>query len=1014
MSESQHHDESGVKESVLDWLNGLEYETYGLAEDEPEGGRVLDKEYGRDPTEVMYYGMLREWIVDSDIGDNDQITEDNVDDFLTSLRRDLAHDSSNLVEANEEFHRLLVRGKRFAVTSEEGKETKRIFVRLIDLRNIENNRYVAADEFRVKRGGNSIRPDVNLFVNGIPLVTMELKSLAQENDYNDAISDVQDYEEDVSRLFVPNLWNVAADSMAYRYGAVGATSSFYMPWEADEDETLSEYRVGEEEEANPLKEPVLAMCNHETLLDILRNFVFYEHRTGGTAKIIPRYMQYYAANRILDRVRDGRTDPEMRRGLIWHTQGSGKSFTMLYAARMLLERGVLDHPKVVLVVDTKDLEDQMAQTLNNLGDFEQFTRANSIDHLERRLQTDQSELIVTTIQKFEDVESNLQREQPTVVMSDEAHRFMEKDLGNKLAAALPDAFHFGFTGTPVRESERDTFANYRPEGKPDELYLHYYSIGKGIDDDLILPVHFTLRHDMEWDIDAEAIDAKFDRVFADLSTNEKQGVIEKYLTATEISELRPRVEEVVWAGDQRGIIDHFEKTVRPNNWKGMVVTPSRKAAAIYGEELQKYYDPKEVAVLYTSTGDDSGTVRQFHTTPEERDAIVDEFKNPDKDPKLLVVVDMLLTGFDAPVLKTMYLDRNLNNHNLLQAIARTNRPADGKHNGEIVDYQGVYANLDEALDYGSEVTDEVRRDREQLLEDIEQLVDDLMGLFEGIPRDNRQETLNKCLAQLSKPRPKRDFKQGYRGLQGLYETLSPDEALVEREIQDDYKWLTNVYIAFRRNNNREDNPEENLREKTKEIIADNVEIEEIKSYYETYKLGEQHLQQVDQMTEPAAKANAIEHATREHLQPRVSLNPRYRSLSEKLEGIVNRWRRGELEDPEAVEKLERVERSVIEFEAHLEEHGLNEAEHAIYSELTENYDEAVADEDQAERIAADIWEQFDEEIDRFDGWKTHSETRMQIRRLIIRRLAKEHGKVTLAKSDRFLKQTIEYVVENAK
>ncbi len=1012
MSDFDTPNEAGVQMDVLQWLDQLGYETYGLAADEPEGASILDEKYGRDPTEVVYYGMLREWLVESTVGDNDQITEDNVDDFLTSLRRDLAHDSANLVEANEEFHRLLVRGKRFAVTSEEGKETKRIFVRLVDLRDIENNRFVAADEFRVKRGGNSIRPDVNLFVNGIPLVTMELKSLAQDNDYYDAISDLQDYEDDVSRLFVPNLWNVAADSMAYRYGAVGATSSFYMPWEADEDETSPEYRV-DEEDANPLKEPVLAMCNHETLLDVLRNFVFYEHRTGGTTKIIPRYMQYYAANRIVDRVREGRTDEAMRRGLIWHTQGSGKSFTMLYAARMLLERGVLDHPKVVLVVDTKDLEDQMAQTLNNLGNFEQFTRAKNIDHLERRLQTDQSELIVTTIQKFEDVESNLQRDQPTVVMSDEAHRFMEKDLGNKLAAALPNAFHFGFTGTPVRESERDTFSNYRPEGKPDELYLHYYSIGDGIDDGLILPVHFSLRHDMEWEIDADAIDVDFDREFVDLSIDEKQEVIEKYLTTTEISELRPRVEEVVWAGEQKGIIDHFEEVVRPNNWKGMVVTPSRKAAAIYGEELRKYYDPEEVAVLYTSTGDDSETVRQFHTTSEERDAIVEDFKDPDKDPKLLVVVDMLLTGFDAPVLKTMYLDRNLKNHNLLQAIARTNRPADGKHNGEIVDYQGVFANLDDALEYGSDVRDEIDRSREQLLEDIEEVIDDLLGLFDGIPRDNRQETLNKCLARLSKPQPKRDFKQGYRELQDLYETLSPDRELVDRGIQDNYKWLTNVYVAFRRNNNREENPEENLREKTKEIIADNVEIGDIKSSYPVYKLGEEHLQQVDQMTEPAAKANAIEHATREHLQPRFDRNPKYKSLSEKLEDIVDRWQRGDLTDPEAVEKLERVERDVIEFEEDLNEHGLNEAAHAIYSELMENYSDEVADEDEAERIATDILEQFDAEIERFEGWETNSQTRKEIRRLVIRRLAKEHRKITLAKDDRFLEQIIEYLVENA-
>jgi len=518
---------------------------------------------------------------------------------------------------------------------------------------------------------------------------------------------------------------------------------------------------------------------------------------------------------------------------------------------------------------------------------------------------------------------------------------------------------------------------------------------------------------MEWDIDADAIDLNFDREFSALTVDEKQEVIEKYLTTTEISELRPRVEEVVWADQQKGIIDHFEKTVRPNNWKGMVVTPSRKAAAIYGEELRKYYDPEEVEVLYTSTGDDPEAVRQFHTTSEERDSIVDDFKDPDKDPKLLVVVDMLLTGFDAPVLKTIYLDRNLKNHNLLQAIARTNRPADGKHNGEIVDYQGVFANLDDALDYGADVRDEIEHSREQLFEDIKKVIDDLLGLFEDIPRDNRQETLNKCLAQLSKPQPKRNFKQGYRELQDLYETLSPDQELVESGIQDDYKWLTNVYVAFRRNNNREENPEENLREKTKEIIADNVEIGEIKNSYPVYKLGEEHLQQVDEMSQPAAKANAIEHATREHLQPRVNRSPKYKSLSEKLEDIVEHWQRGDLTDPEAVEKLERVERDVIAFEENLDEHGLSEAAHAIYSELTENYSDEISDEGEAENIATDILEQFDAEIERFDGWETKSQTRKEIRRLVIRRLAKEHGKVVLAKDNQFLEQVIEYLIENA-
>jgi type I restriction enzyme R subunit len=977
--------EQGVERSVLQWLDGLGWETYG--HDDEWGATVLDREQDRATSEVIYWNVLREQV----IALNEDITEANVDSFLNSLRRDLDHES--LMPGNRAFHDLLRMGKKFNVKHANNGTTKPTYIDLIDFENPENNRLIAANQFRVSRT-HSIRPDITLFVNGIPLVQFELKSLAQDNDYYDAIDDLQDYEEQVPRLFVPGLFNVAADTTELRYGAVGADREFYEPW----SDAPAEY-----ESEIPMQQAVQALCNPATVLDILDNYVFYEQSTGGAAKIIPRHMQYYACRNILERVR---TD-DQRRGLVWHTQGSGKSYTMLYAAKNLLERDVIDSPQVFIIVDTDKLASQMADNLSAIG-FERSTVAGSIQHLQDLIEEGQSQLVLTTIQKFQDVEPDSAGNDDIVVMSDEAHRFMEADLGSRLEAAMPHAFHFGFTGTPVHEGasqlDRNTFREFSPEG---EECLHRYSIKEGIDDELILPVFFTLWHDVEWAIDEDAMDVEFEQSFRELPTEKKLEVIEESFTSTELAELRPRVEAYVEKIDQ-----HFDEKVDANGWKGMVVTPSREAAALYGELLLDARSDEEVEVLYTATSDDSKRLRQFHTTNEERDKIVRRFREEDQ-PKLLVVHNMLLTGFDAPVLKTMYLDRNLKNHTLLQAIARTNRPAEGKHNGEIVDFQGVFRNVDDALEYDAETRAYAARDAEQLFEDLKAKLDELETIFEDIPRNDSQESMQACLARVSKHPEKRQFKQGYRELQDLYESVSPDRRLVEEGIQERYQWLNRVYIAFRRNNNREQNPEAEMREKTKQIVAENIEVEAIKDQFPVYKISEEHLEAVKDLDEPATQATSIAHATKEHLQPRVDRNPRYQRLSERVTDIVNRWQNGEMSDPDAVEKLERLERETIELESEAEQRGLSEAEFAVYSELADNHADLLDGDEEAEALARDICEAFDARVDTsFEGWESNEGTLDRIEVVIIDVLVKDHDRADLVKSEDFIDNVRSYLVEN--
>jgi type I restriction enzyme R subunit len=784
--------------------------------------------------------------------------------------------------------------------------------------------------------------------------------------------------------------------MELRYGAVGAPREFYEPW----NDTPEEF-----EDDNSMKQAVKALCNPDTILDLLKHFVFYERRAGGDAKIVPRYMQYYAVNRILDRVCEG----EHKRGLIWHTQGSGKSFTMLYAAENLLSRpAVARNPQVFIIVDTDKLNSQMRDQLANLS-LEQWTEAESIDHLQQLIEEGSSQLVLTTIQKFEDVDPEVQGNDEVIVMSDEAHRFMEADLGSRLEAALPDCYHFGFTGTPVREGERhedrNTFREFSPEG---EDYLHRYSVKQGIDDGLILPVYFTLRHEMEWEIDEAGLDEEFEQEFRGMTTEEKREAIRENVTATTLAEIEPRVEKAVDEIDA-----HYDEHVSPNGWKGMVVTPSRRSAAMYGERLIERRGDEEVEVLYTSNKGDSDLIQQFHTDSEERDSIVKEFKKED-DPKLLVVHNMLLTGFDAPILKTMYLDRNLKNHNLMQAIARTNRPAEGKENGEIVDFQGVFENIDEALDYDAETKAYAARDKDELYDDLVDQVERVMDIFDGIPKDDTQEATSAAIERISTHPERREFKQGFRRLENLYEAVAPDGRLVSEGVERDYKWLSRIHVAFKRTTSGEDDPEDDMREKTREIINKHVDIPEIKRDFPTYKLGEEYLEDVEGLDNPGVEAAQIAHATQEHLHPRENQNPRYKRLSERVTDIVERWQGNEMSDPEAVEALKSVEEEVLGVEEEAEEQGMDEAEFAIYTHLTEETPDAIESDEQAEEIAKELVSQFIERVDRgYNGWETNQQTIMEIERIVLGVLAGEHDLGHLIKdNDGFVGTIRDYLIQN--
>jgi len=434
---------------------------------------------------------------------------------------------------------------------------------------------------------------------------------------------------------------------------------------------------------------------------------------------------------------------------------------------------------------------------------------------------------------------------------------------------------------------------------------------------------------------------------------------------------------------------------------------------MYGERLIERRGEDEVEVLYTATNDDPDLLQQFHTDSEERDSIVKEFKE-DGNPELLVVHNMLLTGFDAPILKTMYLDRNLKNHNLMQAIARTNRPAEGKENGEIVDFQGVFENIDEALDYDAETKAYAARDKDELFDDLVEQVDSVLDLFDGIPKTDSQEAIYEAVNRVSTHPERREFKQGFRRLQNLYEAVAPDGRLVTQNIEQKYKWLSGVHVAFKRTTAGEDDPEEDMREKTRDIISNNVEITEIKRDFPTYKLGEEYLEDVEDLDNPGVKASQIAHATQEHLHPRENQNPRYKRLSERVTDIVERWQGDDLSDPKAVEALKSVEEEILLVEEEAEEQGMTDTEFAIYTHLTEETPDAIDSDEQAEAIAEEIVSQFDERVDKgYAGWETNQQTIAEIERILLDILVVNHDLGHLIRDNEdFVDSMRDYLIRN--
>lgn len=415
--------------------------------------------------------------------------------------------------------------------------------------------------------------------------------------------------------------------------------------------------------------------------------VFSTDKKHRKIKVICRYQQYEAANLMIDRVKAGYP----KQGLIWHFQGSGKSLLMVFAAQKLRMMPELQNPTVVIVDDRIDLETQITGDFN-AADIPNLQSLSTKEDLMNFFEQDMRKIAITTIYRFGDVEKALNMRDNIILMVDEAHRTQEGDYGEKMRLALPNAFFFGLTGTPINRLDKNTFKTFGAiEDKSG--YMSKYSFSDSIRDNATLPLNFE-PVPIDLHVDKEKLDQAFDEMTDGLSDEDK-GELSKNVTMKAIMYDRKRIKKVV-----EHIVNHYKTKIEPNGYKAQIVVYDRECCLMYKEELDKLVPPESSTIVMTTGDDKAGRYKQYKRSRDEEAKVLDQFREPSNPLKFVIVTNKLLTGFDAPILQVMYLDKPMKDHNLLQAICRVNRTYDvGKTNGLIVDYIGIFDNVAKALNF---------------------------------------------------------------------------------------------------------------------------------------------------------------------------------------------------------------------------------------------------------------------------------------------------------------------------
>ena len=683
---------------------------------------VYAPEYERNFEDVI----LKEKLQNSLITVNPTLDNEQIEYAVKQIER---LKSTELLTDNEAFHKMLTEG----ITVEVQKDgvTRGEIVNLIDFDDISNNDFVVSNQFTIIENGVNKRPDLILFVNGLPLVVVELKNPVDENaTIASAYKQIQTYKSVIPSLFTYNAFCIISDGLEAKAGTISAGLTRFMSWKSADGQREASKLISQVETM------ITGMLNPETLLDLIRNFIVYEKSTHEDAKTgittietvkkLAAYHQYYAVNKAVERTTQASSEYGNKKGgVVWHTQGSGKSLSMVfYTGKIVLS---LNNPTILVITDRNDLDDQLFDTFASSSSLlrQEPIQAEDRNHLKKLLKVASGGVIFTTIQKFQPQEGNVYDElsprRNIIVLADEAHRTQygfkpktvdEKDangnvIGKKvvygfakyLRDALPNATYLGFTGTPIESSDVNTPAVFGD-------YVDIYDISQAVEDGATVKIYYESRlAKITLSDEGKELVKELDGELKNDDLSETQQAKAKWTQLEALIGSKNRVKEVA-----QDIVSHFEKRQVVLDGKGMIVAMSRRIAAqLYSEiiKLKPEWHSDDltkgaIKVVMTSKSSDGAEIEKHHTTKQQRRDLANRMKDSNDELKLVIVRDMWLTGFDAPSMHTLYIDKPMKGHNLMQAIARVNRVYKDKPAGLVVDYLGIASDLKKALSFYSD------------------------------------------------------------------------------------------------------------------------------------------------------------------------------------------------------------------------------------------------------------------------------------------------------------------------
>ena len=881
---SKFNEDTLSEKPAIEQLKRLKYEFMPGGELDPQEKEDSARSSRR---EVVLIDRLRKKLKEL----NPEATAETID---KAVRHVTNVPGTGLLDENKTFHKGLI--SNITIEQETGDGRRGQTVRFIDFDEPEKNEFLAVNQFWVKGPKLTDRPDIVIFVNGIPVAVIECKSpIARETGVVDAVEQLARYQREIPALFRTNQLLLGMNLFGAKYGVVGSSLDGFHEWREKPGEKLpilSEHPSIKEMLALKLikkddlpKAPaaqdvlIAALLNKRNLLDIIRNFIVFDVDEARITKKICRYQQFTAVHKIVHRV----LEEKEKKGIIWHWQGSGKSLTMLFAALKLRREEVrLKNPYFLVVTDRRDLDKQISDNFRDCG-FPNPVRAESSRELYQMLSEGVGRTIMTTVQKFRTpLEKALTTASNVIVLTDEAHRTQYGNLAFNLRKALPNAAFFAFTGTPLDKDDRNTYRLFSPEG---ERYLHKYSITQAEQDKATVPIKYMSRL-AALQIVGASLDSLLAGLFPDKSKAELAQIKKDYATPDVLAGAPQRIERVAL-----DIVEHYNQSIKPNGFKAMIVAETRAAAVLYKNALDRLIDPGQSALVMTVERDDPQEWQdKYRLTDEAEGRLKDRFNDLNSGLSFLIVCDKLLTGFDAPTLQAMYLDKRLKEHTLLQAVARTNRTYPRKNFGLVVDYVGLGKQLALALEqFSAEDLDGLFRtdDVERELAALAGHRKDALKFFEGIPFEGEPRTIvQSCLEALRNETVRGEFDKSYRAFAKSVDFLMPDLRL--DPYLKDFKFLGAIREGAKNLYRDERLKTEDLSAKVEALIHAHIAAEGIERLIEPLTISAPDFsQQLEAKGSDKAKAVHLEYAIRDTLHARVHENPiYYGTLQKQLEDLI--------------------------------------------------------------------------------------------------------------------------------